>query len=136
MSDFLKVGLLVVKIVNGKKRFLVCQKDNFTSQYIMPGGQIDKNNEIECLREEIREELDSSFDFNKLEFIGTYEDIAAGAKDRKVVIKLYKGELLKNPKPSSEIIKLIWLGKNDDLSNVSPIVKNKIIPDLVERNII
>ena len=136
MSDFLKVGLLVVKIINGEKKFLVCQKDNFTSQYIMPGGQIDKDDEIECLREEIREELNSSFDSNKLEFIGVYEDIAAGAEDRKVVIKLYKGELTEDPKPSSEIIKLIWLGKNDDLSNVSPAIKNKIIPDLAKRDVI
>ena len=98
-------------------------------------AEIDKDdkNEIECLKREIREELDSSFDEDKIEYIGTYEDVAAGAEDRKVVIKLYRGELLENPKPSSEIIKLIWLGKNDDLSNVSPAIKNKIIPDLVER---
>ena len=136
MSDFLKVGLLIVKNIGGEKKFLVCQKDNFTSQYIMPGGQIDKDDEIECLQDEIREELDSGFDVNKLEFIGIYEDVAAGALDKKVIIKLYKGELLENSKPSSEIIKLIWLGKNDDLNNVSPIVKNKIIPDLIKRKII
>lgn len=138
MKDFLKIGLLVVKNVDGKKKFLVCQKDNFTSQYIMPGGQIEKSDkdEIECLKREIREELDSSFDSSKLSFIETYEDIAAGAEDRKVIIKLYKGELLEDPKPSSEIIKLIWLGKDDDLSNISPAIKNKILPDLVKRNII
>jgi len=138
MKDFLKVGLLVVKNVDGEKKFLVCQKDNFTSKYIMPGGQIEKSDkdEIECLKREIREELDSNFDEDKIEYIDTYEDVAAGAEDRKVIIKLYKGELLENPKPSSEIIKLIWLGKNDDLSNVSPAIKNKIIPDLAERKII
>ena len=136
MNDFLKVGLLIVKNIGGEKKFLTCQKDNFTNQYIMPGGQIDKDDEIECLQDEIREELDSGFDTDKLEFIGTYEDVAAGALDKKVVIKLYKGELFKNPKPSSEVIKLIWLGKNDDMGNVSPIVKNKIIPDLVKREII
>ena len=136
MNDFLKVGLLVVKNIKGEKKFLVCQKDNFTSQYIMPGGQIDKDDEIKCLREEIKEELDSSFDSDKLSYVGTYEDVAAGAEDRNVVIKLYKGELLENPKPSSEIIKLIWLGKNDNLGNISPIIKNKIIPDLIKRGII
>ncbi len=136
MSDFLKIGLLVVKNIDGERKFLVCQKDNFTKQYIMPDGQIDKDDEIECLQDEIREELDSSFDINKLEFIGVYEDVAAGALDKKVVIRLYKGELLENPKPSSEVIKLIWLGKNDDMSNVSPIVKNKIVPDLVKRRIL
>ena len=88
-----------------------------------------------CKRE-IKEELNSRFDKDKLEYIGEYEDEAAGAPSKKVVIKLYKGELLEEPKPSSEIIKLIWLGKNDDLENVSPIIKNKIIPDLARRNII
>jgi len=138
MNDFLKVGLLVVKNIGGKKKFLVCQKDNFTNQYIMPGGQIEKGdkNEAECLKREIREELDSSFNSDKLEFVRTYEDVAAGAEDRKVIIRLYKGELLEDPKPSSEIIKLIWLGRDDDMSNVSPAIKNKIIPDLIEKEII
>ncbi len=136
MSDFLKVGLLVIKNVGEEKKFLVCQKDNFTNQYIMPGGQIDKADEIECLQDEIKGELNSSFDRDKLEYIGEYEDEAASAPSKKVIIKLYKGKLLFNPKPSSEIIKLIWLGKNDDMKNVSPIIKNKIIPDLIKRNII
>ncbi len=136
MKDFLKVGLLVVKNIGEEKKFLVCQKDNFTNQYIMPGGQIDKDDEIECLQDEIKEELSSNFDRNKLEYIGEYKDEASGAPSKKVIIKLYKGELLEEPKPSSEVIKLIWLGKNDDMKNVSPIIENKIMPDLARRNII
>ncbi|MCK5412973.1 MAG: NUDIX domain-containing protein [Candidatus Pacebacteria bacterium] len=57
--NFLKIGLLILKEFDGEKKFLVCQKDNFTNQYIMPGGQIDKDDEIECLKEEIKEELES-----------------------------------------------------------------------------
>jgi len=29
MNDFLKVGLSVVKNIDGEKKFLVCQKNNF-----------------------------------------------------------------------------------------------------------
>ncbi|MEK6842369.1 MAG: hypothetical protein AABX84_01010, partial [Nanoarchaeota archaeon] len=68
---------------------------------------------------------------------GEYIDIAAGFSDKDVSIKLYSANLIGKPKPSTEIKFIHWIGKKDkNNSRVSPIIKNKIIPDLIKRKIL
>ena len=139
MAYFEKIGLLILN--NDKTKFLVCEKrpgpKAITTQWIMPGGLFEEETVEECLKNEIKEELDCDVDFSTLKFIGEYEDIAAGMPDKTVKIILYSAKIIGNPKPSTEIAKLHWIGK-EDINNprVSPIIKNKIIPDLLKRGIL
>ena len=136
MAYFNKIGLLVLS-EDGDK-FMGCEKNNFTSDFIMPGGQLDEGeNDLNCLSREIKEELNVNLDLNSLIFINEYNDIASGDLTKDVSIRLYQGKILGIPKPSSEIINYYWIGK-EDIGNkrVSPIIRNKIIPDIVKKNII
>ncbi len=137
MAFYNKVGLLILS--EDKSKFLVCQKyaHNFTVEYIMPGGKKDENDDLECLKNEIKQELNCEIDFDSLQMIGIYEDMAAGRSDRDVQIKLYSGKIIGHPIASTEIEKVHWINKNfvDDI-RVSSIVRNKIIPDIVARNIL
>lgn len=137
MALYNKIGLLVLN--EDQTKFLVCEKDadNITAQYIMPGGQLFEENYLECLRNEIKEELACAVNEESLELIGEYEDIAAGHTDETVKITLYQGELIGTPVPSSEIKKIHWIGKEDVNSDkVSAIICHKIIPDLIIRKIL
>lgn len=40
MAYFNKIGLLLLN--EDQTKFMVCEKDNFTSDFIMPGGQLDE----------------------------------------------------------------------------------------------
>ena len=104
----------------------------------MPGGQLETGEvETKTLEREIIEELGSEVDVNSIEFISEYIDVSATSPDRDVLIRLYRGKLLNEPKPSAEIGGLHWIGKNDKKSEkISPILKNKIIPDLVSKGIL
>jgi len=137
MAYYNKIGLLVLN--EDRSKFLVVQKypQDVTADYIMPGGQFEEDTVEECLKNEIKEELNCEVNLATLEYIAEYIDIAAGKPDRDVSIKLYKGNLIGTPQPSTEIQFLHWIGK-DDIGNqkVSPIVRNKIIPDLVEKKIL
>lgn len=137
MAYYNKIGLLVLNKESTK--FLVCEKsaENVTSDYIMPGGQFEEDTVEECLTNEIQEELSCKVDLKSLEFVGEYTDVAAGRPNRDVSIKLYRGNLTGEPKPSTEIKKIHWIGK-EDIKNlkISPIIKNKIIPDLISRKIL
>ena len=136
MAHFNKIGLLLLN--DDQTKFLVCEKNNFTSDFIMPGGQVDDGeNDKECLVREIKEELDVDTDKTSLVFIKEYVDIAAGDPTKDVSIKLYQGKIIGKPKPSAEIIKFHWIGR-DGLSHprLSPIIKNKILPDLIVKNIL
>ena len=137
MAFYNKIGLLVLSA--DESAFLVCEKslDFDTDDYIMPGGVLTEDSDEDCLRNEISEELDCAIDFSTLRFVGEYTDIASGFTDRDVSIKLYQGKLIGVPRPCSEIEYLHWIGKGDaENPRVSPIIRNKIIPDLVKRKIL
>ena len=137
MAYWYKIGLLVLN--TDATKFLVCEKDkdNITNLYLMPGGQMEEQSAEECLRSEIKEELDCKVDFASLTYVGEFADAAAGDPDHEIAIELYRGKLIGEPTPSSEIKRIHWIGKKDkDNPKVSPIIRNKIIPALVEQGIL
>lgn len=135
MADFNKIGLITIQ----EDAFLLCRKNHFTSKLILPGGRIEKNEDsMECLMRELKEELGEVSAFN-IKPIGTYQDIAH-SDDPSIVktleIQLFSGDLSGNPKPCSEIIELVWFNKHSDLNELTPILKNKILPDLIQKKIL
>ncbi|MFA4954558.1 MAG: NUDIX domain-containing protein [Patescibacteria group bacterium] len=139
MAYYNKIGLLVLS--EDAKKFLVCEPgekytEKSVTQYLMPGGKLEEKSDVECLQREIKEELDCELNLDSLELIGEYTDVAA-TPGRDVMIRLYKGKLIGIPTPSTEIGALHWIGKEDVTNQkVSPIIRNKIIPDLVEKGIV
>ena len=99
---------------------------------LSPGGQLEKDEgEVENLQREIKEELNAEVDTDSLKYLETFEDVAADRDETRVRIKLYLGEIKGNPTPSSEISEFIWFSKDDSWDELSPILKNKIIPYLI-----
>jgi 8-oxo-dGTP pyrophosphatase MutT (NUDIX family) len=131
--DYDKVGLLAIR----DGRILLCRKKYSTSLLILPGGCLEPGESAEqCLRRELREEL-GAVEVTNLEFIGTYTDQAAGTDPPKIVrIQLYRGELLGNPIPNSEIKELVWFDPQDDPALLAPSIANKILPDLRTRSLV
>ena len=123
-------------VIQGSK-LLVVRPHN--SQFLlMPGGKPNVGEFSEsALKREIMEELSCSIDEKTITFLGTFEDIAAGSNDSIVRIDLYTGTLIGAPKPSSEIEELVWISSKDvSLPQLSAIIKNKILPFLVGKNML
>ena len=123
-------------VIQGNK-LLVVRPHN--SQFLlMPGGKPNVGESSEsALKREIMEELSCSIDEKTIKFLGTFEDVAAGSNGSIVRIDLYRGTLIGTPKPSSEIEELVWISSKDvSLPQLSPIIKNKIIPFLVGKNML
>ena len=76
----------------------------------------------------------AELDIESLRYVGRFEDVAAGRTKRFVEIDLYLGTLHGHLKPSSEIKQLHWFGVGDDPARLSPIVRRKILPHLIEQN--
>ncbi len=139
MAYYNKIGLLILN--DDSTAFLVCEPgsqytEKSVTQYLMPGGKIEEGSNIECLQAEIKEELGCEVDVKSLELIDEYTDMAA-TPGRDVMIRLYKGKVIGAPKPKTEIGALYWIGKKDiNNDKVSPIIKNKIIPDLIKRGLL
>ena len=130
--DYDKVGLLVVR----SNHILLCRKKHTTALLILPGGCYEPGESAaECLNRELEEEL-GNVRVENLKYVGTYTDQAAGPGAKTVRIELYQGNLIGDPAPHSEIRELIWFGPEDDQSQLSPSIKNKILPDLKRRQIL
>jgi 8-oxo-dGTP pyrophosphatase MutT (NUDIX family) len=135
MADINKVGALILR----EDRFLCCRKDRDTSKLILPGGRTEAGeSDLACLRRELREEL-GEVSLEGIEHLGTYEDRAA-FDDPTVVkmlrISLYRGDLVGAPRPSGEIVELVWVGPDVDRRRLTPICVNQILPDLIARGIL
>jgi len=137
MAFYNKIGLLI--LTEDKTKFLTVRKfkQNVTDDYIMPGGLFEENSVQETIVAEIKEELNSGVDLDSIEFIGEYEDIAAGRPNQTVNIRLYSCALLDEPESSTEIESIHWIDSTyKHNSQVSPIIRNKIIPDLIKRGLL
>ena len=135
MADINKLGLLVLR----DERLLLCRKGRDTSKLILPGGRIEAGeSDLECLAREVREEL-GDVSLETVEYLGTYQD-RASFDDPSIVktlrIVLYRGRLRGHPTPSAEIAELVWFGPDSDRRDLTPILLNRILPDLIARDLL
>jgi len=135
VADLSKVGALILR----GDRMLLCRKNRDTSKLILPGGRIESGeSDLDCLRRELREEL-GDVSLTHVRYLGAYEDRAAlddPAVMKTLRIALYFGDLVGAPTPHAEIVELVWFGPDSDRSQLTPILINRILPDLTARRIL
>lgn len=127
-----KSAMVVVR----DNRLLVVKKLG-SRDYLMPGGKPKKGESaVEALRRELREEIGCSVDDSSLALLGRFEDFTSDGKS-KVAINLFAGEIIGEPKPSSEIEELSWISAADAINPfVTPIIKKQIMPFLVGKGML
>lgn len=127
-----KCALVIVK----DNRLLVVRKKG-SRDFLMPGGKPKgRESAVMTVRREIMEELGCDTETGSLVFVGAFEDYTSDKKAR-VEIKLYTGNIIGTPKPCSEIDELAWISpKEANSPKITPIIKNEIMPFLVESGII
>lgn len=135
MPDYNKIALLTIR----NNHLLLCRKNRSTSKLILPGGCLEAGESAGgCLAREIREEL-GDVRLGEVEYVGTYSDRAASddpTVHKTVEIQLYRGDYAGEAVASSEIVELVWFGPESDWESLSPILVNKILPDLIERKLL
>jgi 8-oxo-dGTP diphosphatase len=113
-------------------RLLLCRPRSYP-WLITPGGLVDGEEPATAtLGREVQEELgaEAQLRADTLRRIGHFHDRAAGAPDREVEIELWSGELEGPLQASSEIAELVWWGADGNPDELSPIVRNSILPAL------
>jgi ADP-ribose pyrophosphatase YjhB (NUDIX family) len=134
VTKFYKYGLVFIK----DNKILLCEPHAY-KDLILPGGTKDGDeNYLENLQREVVEELGDKaiLEIDSLKYIGNFADVAAGRTYRLVEIETYLGNVKGELKPSSEIKALHWFSTSDSYELLSPIIRNKILPYLIEHKYI
>jgi 8-oxo-dGTP diphosphatase len=121
----MKIGLAMIKedsLLVVRKRGTVC--------FILPGGKPEgRENDLEALRRELREELGCVLVAPR--FAGAFTDKAADLRNTVVTVRLYAGRLRGEPQPASEIEELAWVKLTEPVElPLAPSITNKILPYL------
>jgi 8-oxo-dGTP pyrophosphatase MutT (NUDIX family) len=132
LKTYYKYALCVIK----NNRLLV-QEEEGEQLYLLPGGRAEEGEgAIQALCREVREELGIELELPSLQYLGEFEDTAAGGHDALVHIDLYQGDFNGDMQPCSEVKRLVWFDKNDDWSKLAPVTKNKILPALLQKGLL
>jgi FMN phosphatase YigB (HAD superfamily)/ADP-ribose pyrophosphatase YjhB (NUDIX family) len=134
LSPLRKAGLACVR----EGRLLLCRVHAYP-WLITPGGLGEEDEPAAAtLSREVREELgeNANLRLDTLRRIGRFRDRAAGAPDREVEVDLWQGELEGRLEPANEIAELVWWGADDDPAELSPVVRNAIVPALRQARLI
>jgi 8-oxo-dGTP diphosphatase len=133
MNKIKKIALAVFK----DKKLLMVRSAMNPEVFFTLGGKIEEGEtEIDCLKREVMEEVCCDVDIKSLKFLMEFEDVAHGKESTLLNLKVYKGSLIGDPKPSSEIVELGWFDTLSNKTHLSEIVRHQIFPWLKDERYI
>lgn len=84
------------------------------------GGRVELGeSDVECLKREIKEEINCQIRDETLEFLVEFQDVAHDCENTLINIKLYKGEIVGVPCASSEIVEICYVDSSMDRKNLT-----------------
>jgi len=125
MKTIQKVALAVFL---DKKMLQVRSRKNPEIFYTLGGKVEEGEDDISCLKREVKEEINCEVDESSIKFLTEFEDVAHGKDEYLVNIRMYEGKLIGTPKPSSEIAEIGYFDSNSDKKHLSIIAQRTIFP--------
>ena len=105
--------------------------------FYLLGGKINKGEtDLDCIKREVKEEINCEVDEPSVEYLNEFRDVAHGKEDTLLRVKLYKGNPIGTPKPSSEIAEISWFDTNSPKKHFSEIAQRKYLPWLKQNGYI
>ena len=126
MNTIHKIGAIILQ----DNKILVAKKK---TKYIIPGGRLENESHEECLRRELMEELEVKL--VSYQYFGTFADAAALDPGMRIQMEVYRVNIEGQPKASSEIEEIQWVGSDTSL-NLGSILYKFVIPELKSKGLI
>lgn len=104
--------------------------------YTLGGKLKEGESDIDCLKREVWEEIGCKIDESSLKYLTTFEDVAHGKEETLLNIRLYEGELIGKPKPSSEVVEIGYFDTTSPKKYLSTIAQRTIFPWLKKHGFI
>ena len=125
------INKLALLHIENKKLLVVYARGR--DQWFFVGGKPDEGEtKMEALKREVKEEVDSDIKEETLKVYGEFEAPAHGKPEGTFVrTYVYTGALVSEPKPSAEIDRIGYIGKEglDNATVLGKIILEKLIED-------
>jgi len=103
MKIIRKVALAYFK----DRKLIMVRSHKNTDVFYNLGGKVEEGeSDVDCLLREVKEEVSGSMDKTTIQFLHEFEEEAHGKENAKLTIRLYRGNLINEPKASSEIAEI------------------------------
>lgn len=120
-----KVALAVFK----DKKILLVRSSNKDEVFYTLGGTLKMGEEeIECLKREVWQEVGCAIEIDSLKFLHEFLGPAHGHKNTLLNIRLYAGELKGESRVSSEVFEIGYFDCKSPKKHISEIAQTKIFP--------
>lgn len=130
--NIVKVGLAVIK----DRKMIMVRNAKHGEVFSTLGGKFENDeDDVACLVREVKEEANTTVDIDSLEFLGVFKGAILGKENTYISIRLYKGELLGEPTPSSEIVEIRYFDSTIAQKHLTP-ASEKIFTMLKEHDYI
>ena len=130
--ELVKVGLAVIK----DREMLMVRNGKHKEIFSTLGGKIeDGEDDITCLEREVKEEANTGVALDSLKFLGEFRGAIVDRKNAFITIRLYAGELIGEPVPSSEIVEIRYFDSAIPEKHLTP-ASEKIFSWLKQKNYI
>lgn len=129
MRTIRKVALAVFK---DRKVMMVRSRQNESVFYTLGGKIEDGESDEDCLLREVKEEINCTIGPELPTFLHEFETVAHGHENVMLNIRLYSGELLGKPHPSSEIVEIAYFDSTAEENHIT--IMGKAIVDWLKEN--
>lgn len=120
-----KVALAVFR----KKKVLMVRSAKQAEVFYSLGGKIKEGeSDVECLKREVWEEIGCQVDFKSLQFLAELQDVAHGKEHTQLNLRLYSGQLIGKPKPSSEVVEISYFDTKTNQKYLSTFAQRTLFP--------
>ncbi len=121
-----------------KNKKLLLSREFGDKRFLTIGGKIEYGeNDLQCLQRELAEETGTTAKDETLKFL---DEFVYKSDEMELYIRAYTGELKDEPHTTKDIEELRWFNRKEledaPVEIVTPITKFRILPFLIERDLI
>ncbi|MBI4033539.1 NUDIX domain-containing protein [Candidatus Saccharibacteria bacterium] len=110
-------------------KIMVVRDNKNDEVFYAVGGKVEEGEtDVECLKREVKEELDVDLDPQSIKFLHEFNGPPHGKPDAILNMRFYEAKIMGEPHPTEEIVEIQYFDSAVDQKHLSEIARTQIFP--------